>query len=354
MITFGVVGTGWRTEFFLNIANALPQQFECVGVVTRHPDKHTAWARKFSTTLFPSIDEMLKRNPLFVITSVPWDVNPHIVAQLVEHNVAVLSETPPATSLEDMENLYQLVEKGAKIAVAEQYHLHPHHAARLAFVDSGKLGDVHQAHISVAHGYHGISLMRRFLGIGYENATITAKKFTAPVLKWRDRDPIPHTEQITQSEQILVHFDFGDKLGIFDFVGEQYWSPYRGQRVLVRGTHGEIIDHRATYIETYPTPIEVEFKRYYAGVDGNLEGHYLRGIQAGNDWVYENPFAPARFFDDEIAIADCLVKMADYVDGADPFYSLAEACQDRYLDIMMWEAANSGQAITTKAQMWAT
>ncbi|MEO0564491.1 MAG: gfo/Idh/MocA family oxidoreductase, partial [Chloroflexota bacterium] len=124
-------------------------------------------------------------------------------------------------------------------------------------------------------------------------------------------------------------------------------------RVCVRGERGEIIDDRATYVTDYPTVTQVELKRDYAGVNGNLEGHYLRGIQAGGEWLYENPFVPARFFDDEIAVAGCLVKMADYVNGAAPFYSLAEACQDRYLDIMINRAASSGERLITETQEWA-
>ena len=35
MINFGIVGTGWRSEFFLRIAAACPDKFRVVGLVTR-------------------------------------------------------------------------------------------------------------------------------------------------------------------------------------------------------------------------------------------------------------------------------------------------------------------------------
>lgn len=353
MIRFGVVGTGWRTEFFLRVAQARPDLFEAVGVVSRDPARTAAWAKPFGVPLYASLDELLHQNPLFVITSVPWDSNPGIITTLAERGIPVLSETPPATHADEMTALYRLVEQGAKIAVAEQYHLHPHHAARLAFVESGKLGAVSHVHISVAHGYHGISLMRRFLGIGAQNATITAQLFSAPIVTSRDRDGYPEHESISHTQMISARFEFGDKLGVFDFVGDQYWSPIRRQRVLVRGERGEIIDHSATYLQDHLTPIHVDFERVYAGVDGNLEGHHLKGIRAGEAWLYHNPMAPARLFDDEMAIGDCLLRMADYAHGGEPFYSLAEACQDRYLDIMMWLAAESGETITTENQAWA-
>ena len=34
-IVFGIIGSGWRTEFFLRIAKELPERFKVAGVVTR-------------------------------------------------------------------------------------------------------------------------------------------------------------------------------------------------------------------------------------------------------------------------------------------------------------------------------
>jgi len=47
-----------------------------------------------------------------------------------------------------------------------------------------------------------------------------------------------------------------------------------------------------------------------------------------------------------------MIRMADYARGGAGFYSLAEACQDRYLDIKMKEAETSGKEVRTKQQPW--
>ena len=60
-----------------------------------------------------------------------------------------------------------------------------------------------------------------------------------------------------------------------------------------------------------------------------------------------------RMSDDEIAIAECLVRMSDHVDGGPPFYSLAEASQDNYLALLMQEAARTGEPVRSRPQVWA-
>ncbi len=354
MISFGIVGTGWRTEFFLRITQACPERFSVVGLVGRDHAKTETVARRFGVPAFSSIEDMVRQGkPLFVVSSVSWDANPDVITRLVALGMPVLSETPPATSIAEMDQLCQFVRDGAKIQVAEQYFLQPHHAARLAFIQSGKLGRVSQAQVSVAHGYHGVSLIRRMLGIGFENATIHANNYKSPIVKGPGRSGLPESEEIVESEQTIAHLDFGDRLGVFDFTGRQYFAQIRDPRVLVRGERGELANDSAVYLKDFVTPIRVNFTRHAAGLGGNLEGHYLKGIQAGEDWVYRNPFEPARLFDDEIAMADCLFRMAEHAQGGPDFYSLAEACQDRYLDIVIDQAAETGQRITTTTQSWA-
>lgn len=354
MIRFGVIGTGWRTRFFLRVADARPDLFEAVGVVTRNLEKAQTWVKPYDVPLFESLDQLLAQKPLFVITSLPRSVNPVVIAELVEKNIPILSETPPASSIEEMEALVKLVQSGAKIAVAEQYHLQPHHEVRINLANSGKMGRISQAQVSVAHGYHGISLIRRLLGITYEDVTISARTFVSPVVHGLERDGLPKKEEVIDSTQTIAQFDFGDQLGIFDFAGEQYRSYIRKQRILVRGDRGELINDRVIYLQDYRTPIQLDFERRNAGERGNLEGNFFKGIQLGAEWVYHNPLAPASLSDEDIAIGQCMLKMADYIGGVAPFYSLAEACQDRYLDILLAQSLEHGIPVSSSKQEWAT
>jgi hypothetical protein len=238
----------------------------------------------------------------------------------------------------------ELTARGGRIQVAEQYIFQPFHAARMAVIKADLLGTVSQAQVSVAHGYHGVSLIRRFLGVGREPVKITACKFTSPIVKGPDRWGPPAEEKIAPSNQTIAWMDFGGRLGVFDFEGE-YRSYIRSPRVLIRGERGEMNQMRVRYLMDFKTPMEFEFEKLFTGRIGGQDGYCHNGVIGGGRWWYENPFANVTLGDDDIAVGTCLLKMVDYARGGDDFYSLAEAGYDHYLGIKMDEAVSSGSAI---------
>src|SRR5205085_4336322 len=124
---------------------------------------------------YRTLDELLRKaDPLFVLVSVSKSASATLLNELAERGIPALAETPPAPDLEGLNQLYQLTLKGARIQVAEQYAFQPFHAARLALVQSGRLGRVSQAQVSVSQDYHAMSLIRKLLGLQFENAVITA------------------------------------------------------------------------------------------------------------------------------------------------------------------------------------
>jgi len=353
-IIYAIVGGGWRSEFYLKAAKALPERFEVCGMVIRDEVKGKVFENKLGVKTFRSVEELLEFTaPSFVVVSVGLDAAPIVTRQLVEKNIPVLTETPPAPDVEGLIEINKLTGYGTKIQVAEQYNLQPLHAARLSIAKSGKLGNVNQVNISVCHGYHAMSLIRRFMGIKYENAVISAHTFKSHLMKGPDRKGDPTIEETMISDQVIAMIDFGDKLGIYDFDGEQYFSWIRGLRLTVRGDKGEIIDNKVRYLKDFQTPIEIDLKRMNAGENGNLEGYYLKGIIAEGEWIYRNPLISGRLSDEEIAVASCLLRMDAYVKGGAEFYSLAEASQDRYLSLMIERAVKNNEIVRTITQPWA-
>ncbi len=356
-VRFGIIGGGWRTEFYLRIARALPECFNIDGIVVRNADKGRLIEKTWGVSTYRSIHDFLKQvQTPFVVTAVPATVNAGVIKEVAEWNMPVLSETPAGPDLESMREIWRLTQQRACIQVAEQYIFQPHHAARLAFIQTGRLGAVSHVQISAAHGYHAMSLLRHFVGVQYENAVIQAWFYSAPVVDGPSRQGPPPVERIKRTTQVIALLNFhcpdGERLGIYDWADGQYFSWIRGQRLLVRGERGEIINTKAVYLADYATSVHLDFQRVNAGEEGNLEGFYLKGVMAGADWVYRNPVAPARLADDEIAVATSLCKMREHIHGGPPVYSWAEACQDRYLDLMIGQALSAGKAVTTETQVW--
>ena len=282
----------------------------------------------------------------------PWPATPGLLRELTERGSAALSETPPAPDVAGLRALAPLARAGARIQVAEQYRFQPLHAARLAVARSGRLGRVSQAQVSAAHGYHGVDLIRRLLDLGAEPLTITAHRFVSPIVASPDRSGPPAGERIVDSDQVVAWLDAGDRLGVYDFTDDQYFSWIRSPRFLVRGERGEIHDRTVSWLVDHRTPASVDLVRRDAGHDGNLEGFHLVGITLGDDWVYRNPFAPARLSDDEIAVASCLAGMAAWLDGGPDVCSLADAAQDHYLGLSIERAARTGRPVRVEGHVW--
>jgi hypothetical protein len=351
---FILIGTGWRSQFFLRAAREMPQRFGVQGILTRDAAKGAKLEADWGVPTYRTLEELVRGSkPLFAVVSVEKGVAPAVVGELAGRRIPVLCETPPAPDLESLDRVNEWTDRGGRIQVAEQYIFQPMHAARLGVIQSGLLGNISQAQVSFTQGYHGISLIRHYLGIGFDSVKITARHFDSPIYKGPDRAGPPTEEKIIPCRQTMAWLEFGNRLGVFDFAGDQHRSYIRSDRMLMRGERGEINQDRVRYLQDFRTPIEYELHRLDAGVDENLEGYFHKGILGGGKWWYENPFGSARLFDDEIAVATCLAKMAEYARGGKDFYSLAEASHDQYLALKMEEAATAGKTMEIHARGWA-
>jgi predicted dehydrogenase len=342
-VAFALVGSGWRAAFFERVVAALPDRFRLTGRYSlRQPGSAS------------SIDDLIAGHPAFVVLAVTRDATPALLIELAERGLAILCETPPAADLDGLRRLAPLTQHGPRIQVAEQYRFQPLHAARLALATDGRLGTISQAQVSVAHGYHGVDLIRHFLGVGTDPVTITARRFDSAVVAGPDRAGPPAAARIIRDQQVIATFDFGERLGILDFADQQYFSWIRGLRFLVRGERGEIDGLDARWLTDHRTPVHLRLERHDTGHDGNLEGLYLDGITAGAEWVYRNPFGAARLTDDELAVATCLARMPEALDGGPDVCSLADAVHDRYLDLLVEEAIRTGGPVRAAGHLWAS
>ncbi|MFC0473028.1 Gfo/Idh/MocA family protein [Halalkalibacter kiskunsagensis] len=354
--SFSIIGgAGFRAQYYLRIAQALPEEFNISGMVVRDESKANAIEQKWNIATYRDIIQLLKsERPDFVVVATSGSAIPEYLIQLAELGIPALVETPPAQTVEDLLDLYNKISQlESKVQVAEQYQYHPLHAARLAVIKSGRLGTITQATVSISHMYHGVSLIRKLLDVGFEETIIKAMRFESPVVAGPNRNGLPNKEEVIRTERDIAWLEFDGKLGIYNFTKDQHRSWIRSNHLSVRGERGEIFDHRLDVLLDFKTPLHLEFKRINKGEEENQEGHYLEGIMAGESWVYRNRFTPARLYDDEIAIASCLEKMIEYISGGASFYNLAEASQDQYLGLMIEQAIRTGKTVKTVRQPWA-
>jgi predicted dehydrogenase len=353
-LKFAIVGTGWRSEFYLRVAQAAPERFEAVAVVARTEEAAQRVSQRWGVPAVSTLDEALAFAPELVIAAVSWPSMPSVVTQLVELGAHVLAETPPAPTAEGLRGLWNAVGASGRVQVAEQYMLMPGHASRLAVVRSGVIGTPTAVEVASTHLYHATSIMRAFLGAGFDETVVNARTFTAPQADpltfdgWVD-DPTPQPRTTT-----IGTLDFGEgRMGLYDFVDNQWWNPLLARRIVIRGSQGEIVDDTVTHLTEEGVVISpISYRR--TGVDMNLEGNEVVSASFEGRIVYQNPWIGTRLSEDDIAVASFLEETGRWARGEGPGpYSLADACQDHLLGLAIEESARSRTDVRTTKEVWA-
>src|SRR5439155_13913704 len=82
---FGIVGSGWRTQFFLRLARMAPAHFAVTGVVTRSAERGAQVEAEWDVPTFRSLPDLVAaERPEFVLPSVPWSITPQTTKEAVE------------------------------------------------------------------------------------------------------------------------------------------------------------------------------------------------------------------------------------------------------------------------------
>ena len=329
-----IVGSGWRSLFYLRVAQALPERFDVCAMLCRTPEKAEKMHREYGAPVSTSVEECIAMKPDLVVVAVNKASIADVSRQWLERGFAVLSETPAALEEDTLRQLWQLHRQGAKLQVAEQYWLYPTLAKRLAAAGSGALGPVHFARLSVAHGYHGASLARRFLGAGQQSVKITGRRWTDRVVETDSRWGVVKNGSVVEKDLQQHTLEFaGGATAFLDFCGVQYHSFLRSTHTSVQGERGELCDDTLRCLDKAGEPV----CRQLAPVQEPL---VLEAQQAGLN-------------EDETAIACYLHRMQDYLAGGAEVYPLAEALQDAYLSLLMEQALQQpGRVVESAPQPW--
>lgn len=350
-IRYAIIGNGYRAMAFLKVGLALPEQFEVTSVLFRNTVKALEFTKMYSIPAALTIEDCLSTRSDFVVVAIGRDGNPEMLNRLMPYGIPILVETPPAVKYDDLVSLWETsIKLNAKIQVAEQYFLHPLYQAKLKVLSEGILGDVNNLSISWAHDYHGISLIRKLLNVGFETAQIYGKNYQFPVTVTDSRSGIQTNGDVVLANRTRYTIEFeSGKVAFYDFASDiQYRSKIRTRHLNIQGVRGEMDDLTVRCLTEENQPI---IQTFQVTEDINTLSTY--SVNLGNECLYINPLAHARFTDDEIAIARCLIGMEDYLLTGNSFYSFAEGCQDTYFFLLMQEALKQPNIpIQTKKQPW--
>ncbi|TGO05129.1 Gfo/Idh/MocA family protein [Serinibacter arcticus] len=353
---FAVVGSGWRAAFFLRVARQLPERFAVTGVVSRSAERGAEVERAWGVPTWRTVAEALAADrPDFAVVSVPHEVAPGVIRELVSRDVPVLSETPPAPDVPALRELWAAVGGSGLVQVAEHSPFMPAHAARVEAVRRGLIGTPGSVQISSTHGYHAVAVIRALLGVGFEDVAVSAHVSTAPLVDVMNRQGWTDDDEPRDAETTLATLGFASgRSALYDFTDNQWHNPLRTNRIVVRGSRGEMVDDRVVRLAGPRTVVESRLARRQAGIEQDLEGFDLDHLSLDGEVLFRNPFQGARLADDEIAVASLLGATAAWVAGAGPApYPLAEASQDHLISLAMTEAARSGSVVRTGTEDWA-
>lgn len=375
--SFIIVGSGWRSMYYVRIAKALPDIFELQAMLCRTQEKADRIAAEMEIHTTLSIEECENYKPDFVVVAVNKASIGAVSKEWMKKGFTVLCETPPSEDAETLRELWNMHEQGYKLCVAEQYFKYPTYQAMLNVLDSGMIGEPYLLNISLAHDYHAASLIKKILHTEDETFTITGKRYSFPVKETANRYERFTDGRIADKtrEVVTIEFESG-KVAFYDFSSEQYRSVIRNHYVKVQGVNGELQGMCGSYENLrihYMDETNHPQKQYLIPdtrqiITGNANPNLneiteITGIQLGGYPYHKESgrqvYTPRKEFglcglaEDETAIASMMLGAARYHYGEEELYPLKDALTDAYMSSLMHKSyANPGTVICSEKQPW--
>ena len=351
MLSYVIVGSGYRAEYFGRVAARYPQLFRAIFLC--RSDEKTALMREH-TGLPASTDpeECVRFRPDFAVIAVDRGHVADVAEEWILRGFPVVTETPVGDTEEKLKRLWHLAQQGAKIVCCEQYIRQPILSAGLQAVRQGLIGQPQSLYISLLHDYHGASLIRSALQISPGDPyVLRAARAVSPVAETDSRAGaiLDGRETMGARDTAYITFSAG-QTAVYDFCPVQYRSYIRSRHLTVRGTRGEWTDTLVMHLDQENRPqrsfLLPEIPEKYRALDTQA----LRDER--RNWRAE--LAPDTV-QDEFAIASLLMDMKEYLAGGPSPYPLDEAMEDAWFWLLMQKAIQTPwEALSSDPRPWLT
>ena len=352
-LSFVIIGSGYRAVFWSKVAKRYPEQFILKYMYCRTKEKAERIAAEHDIPTTSSIEEIEAVKPDFVVVAVSKDSICAVTKEWAQKGYPVLCETPAAMTVEELKELWFLTQNGAKIQVAEQYHRYPIMLAGLNAIAERKLGDPYAVRLSVAHDYHGVSLVRRMLQPTHPEKLrldhVEGQKYTFTVRETDSRYGAIKDGSVKERERSIVTMQFaGGTVAFYDFSGVQYRSFIRSRHVNVQGQDGEWNDVWLRYVDEDFEPVTEKVLPWLNPKYEFLNTSQL--LQESYEWTGAMELTTMQ---EEYAVASMMCDMRAYIEDGLEVYPMAEALEDAYVFLLMEKAYHQpGKPVYPENMPW--
>ncbi len=340
MLSYVIVGSGYRAEYYGRIASTYPELFRAL-FLCRSEEKAAQVYSHTGIRATTALEDCLAFRPDFVVVAVDRGHIFEVTEEWVLRGFPVVAETPVADSEEKLKKIRDLAANGAKIVCCEQYHRYPILAAGLKALKEGRIGEPSSMYISLLHDYHAASLIWKAMGIRPgESWTISGTRQTNRVTETDSRYGAILDGRTKEAERDIVRISFeSGKEVIYDFCPVQYRSYIRSRHLTVRGDRGEWSDTVISFLDAKNEPQKIfllpEIEEKYRVLDTQA----LRDKR--RNWLFE--LAPDTV-QDEFAVASILLDMGEYLAGGPSPYPIQQAMNDALFWLMLNRAVQDPEA----------
>jgi len=358
-----IIGTGRRSDYLYGpIIRALPGEVVLVAVWGRTGESAQRLGASLGVPWYTDLDKLMRETaPAIGIVSVNYHANGAVGLMAVESGLHVLLETPIAHKLSEADAIIAAAQqRGRQIEVAEQFHRRPLEQIKLQLIAAGVFGRVYSSFNDFAgHGYHGISVMRSYLGFDAQPVQVTGAVRQYDLAEQWSRLVEQHAPRTETQEHGLIEFADG-RLGIFHWTNIGYDSPlrwWRSSRFLAEkgmgitvGVNLEVQERLSLLAPGGEAPHFITLERRWERVDGGalvaMVAH--TGLPDLPIVRWENPFRPAvrghgvQWHDDEIGVAGCLLSLVGAIrTGGAPTYGAQQARLDQELILAIRQSSQA-------------
>ncbi|MDF1514542.1 MAG: Gfo/Idh/MocA family oxidoreductase, partial [Anaerolineae bacterium] len=232
-IRVAIIGTGKRSAYlYAPLLKGLRDEVELVGVWGRSDKSARCLGEGLGVPWYTDIHKLVSETaPEIGIVSVAYAANGEIGLMAVESGLHVLLETPIAHKLSEADAIIAAAQaRHLKIEVAEQFHRRPLEQIKLKLIRMGLFGRVYASFNDFAgHGYHGVSVMRSYLGFDAKPTRVTGSVHKYNLASHWARLSNSSGPRSETQEHGLIEFD-GDQIGIYHWTSVGYDSPLRWWR----------------------------------------------------------------------------------------------------------------------------